>query len=542
MNAGNILIRSGYVQSYSGGFGAGIGGGADGAGGLFFMDGGDVEAGSNRDSAGHGAGIGGGFNGVGGVVFVTSPESVDAPKPRLRAYSSRRGEGEGAGIGGGSGAVGGIVVINCHESLKSGEPGGGIEVYSSVEAVGRGAGIGGGFRGDGGTAVITDYKGAILAIESSGAPLIAAPGSGANIGAGFQGSNHGNQLVLTRSETGDRVVGNVILPDTILQYNINTDFFSLPYATILEYRIAEDDRLTVPEGSFLRIPLNVTLINNGEIENYGSIYNDWRFDGSKGKIINKSSIWTSGQLFEKGDYVGAEPITSTSASPVPAPTNPALPDLPVPVYRQLPAANSGEWVDYSRDGTAATLRLTPDRTSAIISASSDGTADIDLSGLDGLTEVAFPRQALIEFADKGLDVEFLMPRGTVRLSRAATRDIAGRGNNTQAYMRFRPANMQTLNAACLAALKDGDIVYELTMTIGGQNIGSFNGDITVTVPYTGASPVGAWYLDGNGRRKSTPSSSGDGSMSFIIHYFSLIAIGRDDASTTGSNTPWYYVQ
>jgi hypothetical protein len=550
--AGSVLIRSAAVRAFSGGWGAGIGGGYGGAGGLFYMDGGNVEAGSNRDTAGHGAGIGGGFNGVGGTVVIVSPErppDTEIHPLRLRAYSSRSGEGEGAGIGGGSGANGGIVSINCRDNLLA--RGGGIEAYSSVAAAGRGAGIGGGFRGSGGTVVITNLKGSVVdadignaLIKSSGkgsgvTVVAAAPGNGADIGAGYGNSDHGNQLILTQSETGDRVVGNVVLPSTILQYNAGRA--DLPY-TMLEYRISADDKLIVPAGSSLRIPLNVTLINDGEIENYGNIYNDWRFDGANGKILNKANIWTSGQYFNKGDYTGADPIPSSSAPAVPVPSNPSLPSLPGLAYSQLPAANRSVWVDYSRSGSTVTLLLPQGKITQIINASADGTADIDLSELDGVTEVSFPRQALIEFSDKGLDAEFIMPRGTVLLSRAAARDIAGRGNNTQLYMRFRPANIQALNAARLAALRNGDVVYELTMTVGGQNISSFNGDVAITVPYTGAQPAAAWYLDEKGNRKAAASSYANGSLRVTLHYFSPVAVGRTDAPAPGGDLPWYYVQ
>jgi hypothetical protein len=558
--AGSVIIRSATVKAFSGGWGAGIGGGYAGAGGLFYMDGGDVEAGSDNNQineirgsgVGYGAGIGGGYGGVGGTVFVVSRTSDSYPLltayPKLIAYSSLNNEGEGAGIGGGSGANGGIVAINCHSRLVARS--GGVEAYSSVNAVGRGAGIGGGFRGSGGTVVITDYKGSVVGadtgnalIKSSGISAYAsAPGNGADIGAGFQNSDHGNQLILTQSATGDRVVGNVVLPAAILQYNIGQS--DLPYA-MLEYRIAAVDKLVVPAGSSLRVPVNVTLINDGEIENYGTIYDDWRLDNSAGKIINNAAVWTSGHsimTLSPPNYIGAAPMLSTSAPAVPAPTNPALPSLPSVTYLQLPAANHSVWVDYTVSGTTATLQLNSSKTAQIISASADGTADIDLSGPDGVTEAAFPRQALIEFADKGLDVEFIMPRGSVLLSRAAARDIAGRGNNTQLYLRFRPANMPALSAVRLSALRDGDVVYELTMTVGGQNISSFNGEVAITVPYTGAQPAAAWYLDEKGKRKAAASSYANGSLRVTLHYFSLIAVGRTDAPAPGGNPPWYYVQ
>ncbi|MDR2089156.1 MAG: hypothetical protein LBP73_07360 [Clostridiales Family XIII bacterium] len=562
-SAGSVLVRSARVRAFSGGFGAGIGGGFGGAGGLFFMDGGDVEAGSDNDKEkyafragiGQGAGIGGGYNGPGGTVVVVSRAPDGYPK--LCAYSSLNNEGEGAGIGGGANANGGIVAINCHDNLK--DNGGGVKAYGSVNGVGRGAGIGGGFRGAGGTVVVTDCEGSDVDARSSGAlrtppnVIASSQGYGANIGAGYGNGSHGNQLLLTHAAAGDRVVGNVVLPDTILQYNLGKADLPVrpPNASVLDYRIAPSDKLIVPMGSSLRISVNTTLINKGEIENYGTIYNDWRFDNSSGTIRNQAVIYTGGQFIPDytsgqltpGVYVGPLPIRSSSTAPsVSAPVNPAWPAAPRASYAQLPAANRNAWVEYSLSGTTATLRLTQGKTAEIIEASSDGTADIDLSELDGVTEAAFPRQALIDFADRGLDVEFRMPRGVVRLSRAAARDIAGQGNNTQAYLRFRPLNPQSLNAALRGALREGDAVYELTMTIGGQNVRSFSGEVSVTIPYAGGLPAGAWSVDENGRRRGVTCSHESGSLRLTLRFFSVFAVGRDEASATSGNTPWYYVR
>jgi hypothetical protein len=85
-------------------------------------------------------------------------------------------------------------------------------------------------------------------------------------------------------------------------------------------------------------------------------------------------------------------------------------------------------------------------------------------------------------------------------------------------------------------------VYELTMTVGGQNVYSFNGDVFVTVPYSGASPAGAWYLDEKGGRKAALSSYENGSLRFTIRYFSLFAVGRSGAPAADVALPWYYVR
>jgi hypothetical protein len=536
-SAGSITIHSGVVTAYSGGWGAGIGGGYDGGGGSFYMDGGVLEAGSSQNKCGvvgQGAGIGGGYNGHGGAVTIT--ETPGVPPPKILAYSSWDNEGEGAGIGGGANASGGVVVINCGDIISAG---GGISAYSSVNNAGNGAGIGGGFRGACGTVIVMDYNGSISAAKSSGiSTVVSAPGSGAGIGAGLQNSDHGNQLILTHSATGDYLIGNVILPD-----------IALPGGNTV-YTISAADKLVVPAGTSLTILNNVTLTNKGIIENYGTINNDWRFEND-GTITNKATIWTSGSYVDNtgSSYTGAAPVNRAPNQTRP----PDSPDpnretaLPNPFLPTIPAANRAVWVDYSLNGAVAYLYLTPAKTRDIVYNSGDGTADIDLSELNvngvGVTELSFPRQALIEFADRGLDVELRMPRGVVHLNRAAAWDIAGQGNNTQLRMRFSPVRAPALNAARLAALRGGDVAYELTISVGGQDVHSFDGAVTLTVPYAGALPAGAWYLGEDGRRERAESYYENGSLRFTARRCALFAVGRggDDEASTG-NLPWYYVK
>ena len=141
---GTLIIKSGSVTATGSGFGAGIGGGYKGEGGIVTITGGTVEATGSID----GAGIGGGYRGDGGTVDI-SGGTVDAT-----------GSG-GAGIGGGYGSNSGAVTIS-----------GGTVAATSTD----GAGIGGGNGGVGGM------------VEISGGTVTATSTNGVGIGGGDSGS------------------------------------------------------------------------------------------------------------------------------------------------------------------------------------------------------------------------------------------------------------------------------------------------------------------------------------------------------------------
>jgi hypothetical protein len=506
-SAGSITIRGAQVIAYSGGYGAGIGGGRGGNGGKFLLDGGVVEAYSafNSGSDSYGAGVGGGYGGAGASVAI--------PSGNLFACSaSNAGDGYGAGIGSGAyGANSGEVAI-----IRAA-----VETYSAYESGdGYGAGIGGGYRSPAGTVVITDHYRIIAQSVSDGAGT----GRGADIGAGHENNNHGNQLILTNSPGGDYLIGNVVLPSAIERYVIS--FL---------------DRLIIPSGASLRIPSNVTLVNDGIIENYGSLINDFKLVNN-GRLDNFADLRNIGQFiqnpgsFFNGSFPIAPPDTSSYLERYPYWYTPGGSG------RSLRAANDKVWVDYGLSGTRATLYLTPGKAEDIVRNSEDGTADFDLSGIGGLTEWAFPKAALAYFSEKGLGVEFRTPLGDVSLDRAAAADIAEQGGGEQLYLRFHRVETYTLNLAQRSALRADDAVYELEAAVDGQKLRGAGGAVSVRVSYTGDLPAGAWLLDENGRRTATAFSYERGSLRFTSGVFSLFAVGRGGAPATDANVPWYYVR
>ena len=195
-NGGSLTIadedKNGKLTAEGGKYGAGIGGGKNGAGSGITISGGEVKA----TGGNYGAGIGGGYEGEGSNIAITGGE-VEAT-----------GGIGGAGIGGGKNGAGSSIAITGGEvKATSGKYGAGVGgglsgngnhitiTGGEVKATGglNGAGIGGGLWGKGKD--ITVSGDAKLKVQGGGEDDY--DGAGAGIGDGGsrqKGSTGGNPI------------------------------------------------------------------------------------------------------------------------------------------------------------------------------------------------------------------------------------------------------------------------------------------------------------------------------------------------------------
>jgi hypothetical protein len=194
------------------------------------------------------------------------------------------------------------------------------------------------------------------------------------------------------------------------------------------------------------------------------------------------------------------------------------------------AANGAISVSYSQTGDTLTLTL-PDSKITEIIGQADGTAIFDLSGLTGAAAVTLPTDALNQLVAAGLNVEIRLPDGTFTLSQEAAASIADQATADTLTFTLAAADASSLNAAQSAALKTGDLVFNITAQSGEQTITAFDGLLTVTVPYSGQTPSSAWYLDSAGTLTALTSryNAAIQTVSFDLpHHFSLYVVGYNE--------------
>ncbi|NLB78314.1 MAG: S-layer homology domain-containing protein, partial [Clostridiaceae bacterium] len=79
-----------------------------------------------------------------------------------------------------------------------------------------------------------------------------------------------------------------------------------------------------------------------------------------------------------------------------------------------------------------------------------------------------------------------------------------------------------------------------------KKISSFDGNLTIEIPYTGSEPVAVWYLNDEGELEKLESTFANGLVTFVLDHLSLYVIGEDKAPAfinpfTDVNTgDWFY--
>jgi hypothetical protein len=522
--------------------GAGIGGGSGRGGGDITIAGASVTACGAETGDASGAGIGGGYGGAGGYVTITGGV--------VRAYSSASGTGYGAGIGGGYGGAGAALTIT----------GGDVAAYSSAAGDGHGAGIGGGATShNGGTIIVTGGKFAAKSAD-------AGTSYGADIGGGER-SLTGNRLILTGSSTGDRLIGDVVLP-------ITPEIF-----------ISRGNTLIIPAGASLTVPRGGTLNNNGRIENegvftvYGTLKNDFEIENTgrftnEGVIDNIHTIYNSGLFDGLGVLRGNLTVTGTGT------------DIAVPVVQgrtSVPAASGRVRLDCEVKGTHATVLPLADANRDVNMMIDFGpylttqrTVDIDFSGLGGVKSVSFPVYLLEVIGDAGFALDVKLPAGEMQFSVMAAKYLARHilgedidvarvlsvpdvnshikeyGIDTEIVIRLSFIEPNVLSVMQRSAVGNGKAL-DASLSYKGGDIYRYDGAIKITAPYTGRLPVSVRHLGDLKKEELIASTYDGGRVSFNalrLSYFALGYEGTDNAPYTTvvyslpytdvNETDWFY--
>jgi len=189
-------------------------------------------------------------------------------------------------------------------------------------------------------------------------------------------------------------------------------------------------------------------------------------------------------------------------------------------------------VGFTQEGSTVTLDLNSEIVSEIISGAEGPVVDIDLTGVRGANEVVKPAAALMQVAHAGLSLDILMPQGTVRIDPLALASIAGQAEYDNVTLMLNQADLAALSQAQRDALGAGDLVFNIRIMSGSQAIRSFDGYLTVTLPYDGPLPAAIWYLDDVGNMEQMDSTYDPEAMtiSFTTTHLSFYVVGTDAGS------------
>ena len=248
-----VVINSGTINATSK-YGAGIGGGTSSAGAVTItITGGDITA----TGGGRGAGIGSGQQSTGTSINISGGKITAANTRQIS-----KDVAGGAGIGGGQQSTGTIINISGGEINATGTGGAGIGggcgkdgfgnditiTGGLVKAVSQmGSGIGPGYCSD-----TSDVEEESLTIENS--PLI------------FASSGSGGMEKGIYKQDGSVAWSNIISMD-----GSDGKVYGKSVTTAMDFEIAEDQTLVVPEGTTLTVGAGKTMTNHGTIKVAGTM-------------------------------------------------------------------------------------------------------------------------------------------------------------------------------------------------------------------------------------------------------------------------------
>ena len=253
--------------------------------------------------------------------------------------------------------------------------------------------------------------------------------------------------------------------------------------------------------------------------------------------VEVSANWTStgggdyngGGGYDDGGYDGGSSYDGGSGAAPPAQTT-------------VPANDGTAAVNYTQSGSNVTLTMPTNKVNEIIEAAKNDTATLDLSKVAGATSAAIPAAALQNLANAGLGVEIKLPQGTVTFDADAAKSAA-QASGANISLSLSLPSVLSLPIEQRSAVKGSDVVFSITVASGSQSITSFNGTLTVNVPYNGPLPAAVWHLDNAGNLTKMDSSYDPvtKTVTFTTDHLSLYVVGQNPNPFTDiEESGWYY--
>ncbi|MCL2619252.1 MAG: copper amine oxidase N-terminal domain-containing protein, partial [Defluviitaleaceae bacterium] len=165
-----------------------------------------------------------------------------------------------------------------------------------------------------------------------------------------------------------------------------------------------------------------------------------------------------------------------------------------------------------------------------------GTVVFDLSGLEDVTSVQLPHDALEQLADAALSVELELPAGVIVFSPEAIASLNEQSNGAYVWVYFGEA--QALLDEQSEVLREGEVAYRISISSGNSEdnlvpIRHFAAPLEIRLPAEGSVPAAVWHLPNNGTRRILASEhdAQGGTITFETQRLSVFVVGPRVAGT-----------
>jgi len=141
----------------------------------------------------------------------------------------------------------------------------------------------------------------------------------------------------------------------------------------------------------------------------------------------------------------------------------------------------------------ATLNLPSATVREIIDSSEDsGVVSFDVGELD-VDSIVIPRQAMRQFSSAEVEMELILPHGTLALDKEAVTFLGEHTSSGNVEVRITP-----LYQSAPDNFGPDAVLHEVTISVGTQAILEFDGTLTVTLPFGGQTVPEVWLINEDG--------------------------------------------
>ena len=225
-------------------------------------------------------------------------------------------------------------------------------------------------------------------------------------------------------------------------------------------------------------------------------------------------------------------------------------DIYIPVTSPtIPANNGAVNIGYIESEGVVSLDLTDDKIEEIIKKSSKGNVDFNVSGIENATSVEIPKEAFAAFGKADMSVTVKLPDGSITLDKEAVDSVSEQAEGDSVNIELSVIEAKELNHLQEQSVKADDIVVDINISDGkGNLIKTFDGELTIQIPYKGTLPVTVWYLNNAGQLEKIEATYKEGIVTFKLNHLSVYVLGQDKDRTKDWDNPftdvnekdWYY--
>jgi len=159
----------------------------------------------------------------------------------------------------------------------------------------------------------------------------------------------------------------------------------------------------------------------------------------------------------------------------------------------------------------------------------DDTVSFDFSELE-IDEILIPRQSVRQFAEANLGIEIILPQGTITFDAEATDFLGQAARNNNVIVRISELDESTLPAGLLNQLAHGQTVHQVNVSSGTQAIRQLDGAVSISLPYTGQTPIAVWVVDADGNLQMLVTDAifdeATGLVTFETDYLGTFVLGH----------------